>query len=30
MQKLTIKNQNLDGGRPVICVPVVKKDRESI
>lgn len=30
MRKLTIKNQILDEGRPLICVPVIEKDRESI
>lgn len=30
MQKLTIKNQTLGEGRPVICVPVIEKDREGI
>lgn len=30
MQKLTIKNQRIDDGRPIICVPVVAVSREEI
>lgn len=30
MQKLTIKNQRIDEGRPIICVPVVEREKEKV